>query len=82
MAFIKTISPNKATGETKEVYNYMAEVVGHDRVAKIVQIFSLRPGSMKRMVRQWELAMWKGSVPRQSREVVAAALSRFNNCHY
>ena len=82
MAFIKTIPPNKATGETKEVYNYMAEVVGHDRVAKIVQIFSLRPGSMKRMVRQWELAMWKGSVPRQSREVVAAALSRFNNCHY
>jgi len=82
MAFIKTISPNKATGETKEVYNYMAEVAGHDRVAKIVQIFSLRPGSMKRMVRQWELAMWKGSVPRQSREVVAAALSRFNNCHY
>ena len=82
MAFIKTISPNKATGETKVVYNYMAEVAGHDRVAKIVQIFSLRPGSMKRMVRQWELAMWKGSVPRQSREVVAAALSRFNNCHY
>ena len=82
MAFIKTISPNKATGETKVVYNYMAEVVGHDRVAKIVQIFSLRPGSMKRMVRQWELAMWKGSVPRQSRELAAAAVSRFNNCHY
>ncbi len=82
MAFIKTIPPNKATGETQEVYNYTSEVVGHDRVAKIVQIFSRRPGSMKRMVRQWELAMWKGNVSRQSREVVAAAVSRFNNCHY
>jgi len=82
MAFIKTIPPGKATGETREVYDYMAEVAGHDMVAKIVQFFSLRPESMKRMIRQWELAMWKGSVPRQSRELAAAAVSRFNNCHY
>ena len=82
MAFIQTITPGKATGETREVYNYMAEVAGHDMVAKIVQIFSLRPASMQRMIRQWELTMWKGSVPRQSRELVAAAVSRFNNCHY
>lgn len=82
MAFIQTIPPGKATGETREVYNYMAEVAGHDMVAKIVQIFSLRPASMKRMIRQWELTMWKGSVPRQSRELAAAAVSRFNNCHY
>jgi hypothetical protein len=51
-------------------------------VAKIVQIFSLRPASMKRMIRQWELAMWKGGTPRQERELAAAAVSRFNNCHY
>ena len=82
MAFIKTISPGKATGETREVYKYMAEVAGNDMVAKIVQIFSLRPASMKRMIRQWELAMWKGATPRQERELAAAAVSRFNNCHY
>ena len=33
MAFIQTITPGKATGETREVYNYMAEVAGHDMVA-------------------------------------------------
>jgi len=82
MAFIKTIPPGTAKGETREAYNYMAQVAGPDRVAKIVQIFSLRPESMKRMIRQWELTMWKGSVPRQSSELVAAAVSRFNNCHY
>jgi hypothetical protein len=60
----------------------MAEVAGSGMVAKIVQIFSLRPASMKRMIRQWELMMWKGSVPRQSRELVAAAVSRFNKCDY
>ena len=82
MAFIKTIPPAKATGETREVYDYMAEVAGNDMVAKIVQIFSLRPVSMKRMIRQWELAMWKGEASRQVRELAAAAVSRYNNCHY
>ena len=51
MAFIKTIPPGKATGEAAEVYNYMAEVSGIGMVAKIVQIFSLRPASMRRMIR-------------------------------
>jgi hypothetical protein len=82
MAFIQTIPPNQATDETRAVYQYMAQVMGHERVAKIVQIFSLRPESMRRMVRQWELAMWQGSAPRPSREMVAATVSRFNNCHY
>ena len=82
MTFIKTIPPAKATGEAAEVYDYMAEVSGIGMVAKIVQIFSLRPASMKRMIRQWELTMWVGNVSRQHRELVAAAVSRFNNCHY
>ena len=51
MASIKTIPPGKATGEAAEVYNYMAEVSGTGMVAKIVQIFSLRPDSMRRMIR-------------------------------
>ena len=82
MAFITIVPPGKATGETAEVYKYMAQVTGHAMVAKIVQIFSLRPGSMKRMIRMWELTMWVGNRSRQSREMVAAAVSRFNKCHY
>ena len=82
MAFIKIIPPRKASGEIAAVYQYMAQVGGSDMVAKIVQIFSLRPGSMKRMIRMWELTMWVGGVPRKHRELVAAAVSRLNNCHY
>ncbi len=82
MAFIATVPPGKATGETRDVYRYMAEVGGHSMVGKIVQLFSLRPGSMRRMIRSWELTQWAGSEPRQTRELVAAAVSRFNNCHY
>ncbi|TFH26447.1 MAG: hypothetical protein E4H00_10600 [Myxococcales bacterium] len=82
MAFIETISPSRAVGETAAVYRYMAEVGGDRMVAKIVQMFSLRPGSMRRMIRSWELTMWCGSEPRAMRETLAAAVSRLNDCHY
>jgi hypothetical protein len=82
MAFIKVIPPKKATDETAEAYQYMARMGGYDKIPKIVQIFSLRPESMKRMIRKWELAMWMGDEPRSQREMVGAAVSRLNQCHY
>ncbi len=82
MPFIETIPPRQATGEAAEVYRYMEQVGGSKRVANIVQVASLRAGSMRRMIRTWELAMWVGDVPRASREFVAAAVSRYADCHY
>jgi alkylhydroperoxidase family enzyme len=34
------------------------------------------------MIRSWELTLWEGEEPRQRRELVAAAVSRLNDCHY
>jgi alkylhydroperoxidase family enzyme len=82
MTFIATVPPARATGETAEVYRYMAEVAGVAMVAKVVQLFSLRPASMRRMIRSWELSQWAGTEPRTTRELVAAAVSRLNDCHY
>jgi len=82
MPYIETISPARAKGETAEVYKYMEEVSGSRIVANIVQLFSLRAGSMRRMIRSWELAMWFGDQPRAMRELVAAAVSRYADCHY
>ena len=82
MAYIETVSPRRASGETREVYRYMAEVGGSGVVAKIVQMFSLRPGSMRRMIRNWELTMWMAEGPRASREMLAATISRLNHCDY
>lgn len=83
MAFIRVIPPQEASGETAEAYRYMRDVLGgFDRAARIVQLFSLRPGSMRRMVRSWELAMWCGEEPRTDRELVASVISRLNDCHY
>jgi len=82
LAFIRIVPPQHATGETAEVYSYMAEVGGDEMVARIVQMFSLRAGSMRRMIRAWQLAMWYGSEPRTHRELLAAVVSRINDCHY
>jgi alkylhydroperoxidase family enzyme len=82
VAYIETIPPAKARGETAEVYRYMREVGGAGMVANVVRLFSLRPGSMRRMIRSWELSNWMGSEPRAMRELAAAAVSRLNDCHY
>jgi len=82
VAFIATIAPARATGETRDVYRYMRDVGGAGRVAQVVQLFSLRPASMRRMIRSWELAMWIGDEPRSQREFLAAVTSRLNACHY
>ena len=79
---IAVVPPSKASGETAEVYRMLGRVSGSGLVAKVVQVFSLRPASMRRMIRGWELAMWSGDEPRTQRELVAAAVSRLNDCHY
>lgn len=82
MAFIKVIPPNRATGNIAKAYRYMGEMGGYDKVPKIVQVFSLQPDSMRRMIRTWELGMWVGDEPRTMREMVGAAVSRLNKCDY
>ena len=82
MAYIQTISPRRAEGELADAYRYMGEVGGHPMIGRIVRLFSLRPASVRRMLRSWELTMWVGDEPRPMRETVAAAVSRLNDCHY
>lgn len=82
MAFIAVVPPRRATGETAEAYADLRRLVRADMVAKIVQLFSLRPASMRRMVRSWELSQWAGSEPRPARELLGAIVSRLNECHY
>ena len=82
MTFIATVPPSRATGDTADAYAYAARITGHSMVARIVQLFSLRPASMRRMLRTWELSQWSGEEPRRQRELVAAAVSRVNECHY
>ncbi len=82
MPFIATVAPRGATGETADVYRYVREMARAPMVANIVQLFSLRPASMRFMIRGWELGLWAGDEPRPVRELVGAMVSRLNDCHY
>ncbi len=82
MPHIRTVPPSRADAETASTYRYMKEVGGSSQAANIVQLFSLRPASMRRMIRSWELALWCGHEPRSNRELIAAAVSRYADCHY
>jgi alkylhydroperoxidase family enzyme len=82
VAHIAMVPPARATGETAAAYQELRRISGSARAARVVQIFSLRPASMRRMIRAWELAMWAGDEPRARRELIAAAVSRLNDCHY
>ena len=83
MPFITLVPPREATGELADAYQYL-KVVGGDRglIPKVVHLFSPRPASVRRMIRGWELIMWAGEEPRPVRELVAASVSRLNDCHY
>ena len=82
MAYIATIAPGRATGDTAAVYRAARRLAGVPMVANIVRLFSLRPASMRFMIRGWELGMWVGGAPRTTRELVGAMVSRLNDCHY
>lgn len=57
-------------------------MTGSGLVPHVVQVFSLRAASMRRMIRSWELAMWAGGTPRALRELLATLVSELNRCHY
>ena len=82
MPHIATVPPAQATGETADVYAELRRMSGSGLVAQVVQVFSLRASSMRRMIRSWELAMWVGGAPRVVRELIAAAVARLEHCHY
>lgn len=82
MALIEVVSPRKATGKTAETYRYMTDMADTKMVPNVIRIFSLRPDSMRRMIRLWELSSWSGDEPRETRELLATIVSRLNDCHY
>ena len=82
MSFIATTPPSRATAEGKAAYRYMYRVAGGWIPGNIFKTFGLRPATMTRYIRDWEVAMWSCDEPRRTRELVAAATSRLARCDY
>ena len=82
MTFISTVPPRKAKEQVAEIYRYTKTTTRFRKMPNVVQVFSLRPETMRRVVREWELSMVIGDEPRAMRELTAVIVSRLNGCHY
>lgn len=82
MAFVSVIPPSRAAGPLAAAYDRLRAVAGGVPAPNVMRVFSGRAASLQRAVRGWELAMWTGEEPRARRELVAAMVSRANDCGY
>jgi len=80
MANIRHIPPSRAAGRLAHVYKEIRAEV--PRVPNLIQVFSLRPETMVCMYRGWMATMCGGTLPRQTKELVALATSSAGKCEY
>ena len=80
MAYIRYIPPSRAAGRLAHVYREVRAEV--PRVPNLMQVFSLRPETMEAIYHSWLAIMWNGRVERQTKELVAVAVSRVARCEY
>lgn len=81
MAWIHTIDPEDAEGPLREEYDAARHRCG--RVAQVLRLSSLNPGSLRRWVELYKHVMFGPSpLSRAERELVATVVSAENDCHY
>ena len=81
MPYIKTIEPNEATNELKEIYS---KVVGErGKLSNILKIHSLLPKTMLTHLDLYKSIMFdKSDLKREDKELIAIVVSSANKCDY
>ncbi|MBT4864014.1 MAG: peroxidase [Planctomycetaceae bacterium] len=81
MAWIDIITPDKATGLLKSLYDAAVNRAGH--VAHVVRLMSINPPVMRSSMALYIDIMHKPSaLSRAQREMIATVVSRANDCFY
>jgi len=81
MAYIRQVPDGEATGQLKRIYD--EAVVRAGRVAGILRVQSLNPPALDAMMGMYKTTMFGPSpLSRARREMVAAVVSRANDCFY
>lgn len=81
IARIRTVAPDEATGEVKQMYDAARQQMG--LVPNIFQALSLRPTLLSatgNMV--GALMLNDGALPREQKEMIAVVVSATNHCRY
>ncbi len=82
MAWIRTVAPDEAKGLLKQIYDAAMKRAG--KVFQIIRIQSLRPRALRLSTMLYTELMHSpdSELTRAQREMIATAVSRFNECHY
>lgn len=81
MSWIKTVSPQQATGELADIYRKIAGT--RNDVASVHQIQSLNPKAMLAHLELYKSVVFRrGSLDRIARERIAVVVSATNRCPY
>jgi alkylhydroperoxidase family enzyme len=79
--WIHTVHASAASGLLKRIYDAAVERAG--KVYAIVASMSLNPRVLRSSMQLYrEIMMGESPLSRQQRELLATAVSRFNECHY
>jgi alkylhydroperoxidase family enzyme len=83
MAWIRTISEQEAEGPLGELYAKLRQNPHFGMVPNVIKAFSLRPEIAAAITRLSSAATFGGShLSRVQEEMIAAAVSSVNRCHY
>ncbi len=81
VARVKTVAPQDATGEVKQVYDMAEGALG--MLPNVFQALSLRPALLSGTVNMvGALMLQEGALPRAQKEMIAVVGSAANRCKY
>ena len=81
MPWIRTISPDEATGRLAKTYRAALQRAG--RVFGIVRAMSLAPDVLDASMGLYQSVMFRADgLSRRQREMLAVVVSHANDCHY
>jgi alkylhydroperoxidase family enzyme len=81
MPRIRTIPPEQAEGELREVYDAVV-ATGFPAVPAIFHLASLRPDIAHTIVDTYRVMFTAGRLPRTTKEAIATWVSALNQCPY
>ncbi len=81
MPYLRTVPPEEATGKAKKAYDMLREMAG--RVPQIYIAQSIRPDLLELIV-LYNKALFgeTHALSRQTKELIAAHVSKLNSCEY
>jgi alkylhydroperoxidase/carboxymuconolactone decarboxylase family protein YurZ len=82
MSLFKTVSEQKATGKTKEVYDDIKATKGIDFVPNFWKALAINPDHLEATWKKLKAVMKPGKLDLRTKEIIALAVSITNNCEY